>query len=62
MDDLIVYLNDNSRDCTPAINHLGIVLTINLNEKEGLSYKRGDFIGHCNDILNKYKAMLSEVE
>mgnify|MGYP000724816108 CR=1 FL=1 len=52
MSDFSVYLNGNLLECVPIVNHLGIKLSFNFDEKVELSHKRGDFIGRCNYILN----------
>ena len=62
MSDFSVYLNGNLLECVPIVNHLGIKLSFNFDEKVELSHKRGDFIGRCNYILNKYRSVPSVVQ
>lgn len=52
-----VYMDDQILTCKCFVKHLGIKINHNLDDKEDILLKRGQFIGKTNLILSKYKGL-----
>ena len=62
MKEFHVTLNGHVLNCETSVKHLGIITSFNLDDALDINAKRGDLIGRCNHILNKYKSFTSDVQ